>query len=332
MNKRIAVIGGGAFGTAISTVLVESGCSINLWCYEESVVSEIQDAKRNVTYLPDIPLSEKIHPTSSLKEALEGVDWVFVTIPVKFLRSVLELAKDHLTKNEKWVLLSKGIEQGTLMLPSQILDDVLDYKTVKFALSGPNFARELAEKFYSGASLAYEDEVLAKELQSILSNKFFKPYLTSDLIGVQVCGALKNIFALITGIAIGAGFKDNTKAFLLTIGFSEMGKLVEHLGGNHITINGFSGFGDLVLTCTGSLGRNLKAGIMFGEGLSLDEIEETGITAEGVNTIKSLQELISKDNLDLPLCSGIYQIIFMGKNLRTILNELMLKPSGHEFN
>jgi len=330
MEMRVAVIGGGAFGTAFSTLLVENGFIVNLWCHEEDTVTDIQTFRRNITYLPKIHLSNKIEATASLREAISGIEWIFIAVPIKYLRSILELASTHANKNHKWVILSKGIEQETLLLPTQVLDDVLGYEAIKFVLGGPSFAKEIAEQLHTAVTIAGTDAKLCKSLQGILSNSYFRPYLSDDPIGVQVCGALKNVFALMAGIVIGEGFGGNTKAFLLTMSFWEMRILVEFFGGDKKTIDGFSGFGDLILTCTGLLGRNLQVGKMIGSGQPIEEIEDSGITAEGVNTVQSIYKIINKHKLDLPICCGVYNIIFNRHGFREILDEIMLRPLRQE--
>ena len=322
MSKSITVLGGGAFGTAFSTILLENGFPVTLWCHEAEVADEINQSKTNSRYLEGVHLPEEIKSTCDLKEAPSS-EWVFVAIPVKFLRAVLEEAKPHITENHKFVILSKGIEQKTLMLPGDIIDDVLGYKASKLALGGPNFALEIVNKQYTATTIASDDKSLLLELKQIVSNFYFKPYLSDDLIGVQVCSALKNVLALAVGIARGAGFKDNTKAILITLGLSEIGNIIEALGGNKETIYSFAGLGDTILTCTGSLGRNLKVGTMIGEGKSLDEIDKMGITAEGLNTVQSTYELIKKHNLDLPICLGTHDIIFSGFKIRDVMDKVM---------
>lgn len=330
-KKVISVLGAGAFGTAFSTLLTYNGFEVKLWCLEPEVCEEINKTHTNSRYLPGIVLDPKIKASNSLQEVINSSDIIFEVIPVKFLRSVLTQAKPYFNSKQIWVILSKGIEQNTLLLPSAILDDVFGYHEKKATLGGPNFANDFALKTYSATTIASKDCDIGRLLQEILANDYFRPYLSLDLEGVQVGGAIKNAITLLIGIAKGSGVKDNTIAYLITRGLSEMARVAQYYGGKIETIYGLSGLGDLLLTSMGLQSRNLRVGIMIGEGKSLDNIlAQTGLTAEGVNTIISLNQLISKSHLELPLCQGAYDIIFNGKILKNLISELITQPLTQE--
>jgi len=321
--KKVAMIGCGAWGTAVATVLAKNGCTVKLWCHEQKIADTIKQTGCNQTYLPGIQLSESIQPVTGLQEALCGAEWVFETLPVKFMRSVLGKAKPYFSQEKQWVILSKGIEQDTLLLPSQVLDDVFGCTVKKAVVSGPSFALEVVQKQPTGVTVAATDDNLGIELQKLLATDFLRPYLTTDLIGVQLGGALKNVIALGIGLLDGAGYADNTKAFFMTCGLQEMVTCAQALGGRQETIYGLSGVGDLVLTCMGKRSRNLMVGKRLAQGESLEKILETGLISEGISTVKSVYQLAKKYSLQLSLCSGIYEVIFENKKLNDMVTELM---------
>ena len=331
MVERVAVIGAGAWGTAFSTLLALQGYSVQLWCHEEKTAQAIQRDRVNSRYLPDCPLDKNIIATSSMREALDGCRFVFEVVPVKFMRSILESAKEYATQEQVWVMLSKGIEQNTLKLPPDIIDEVFGFDVKKVTISGPNFARDLVQQAYTATTIASADCDLAREVGSMLACDFFRPYLSLDPIGVHVGGAIKNVLALTIGIARGAGHPDNTIAFLLTRGMHEIGVLAQHFSGKQETVYGLSGLGDLVLTSLGEHGRNQKVGLMVGQGSSLDTVlKQTGLIPEGVNTVQSVKQLIDKHKLDLPICQGTYDILFNNRSMKSVLDELMARPLSQE--
>lgn len=325
--KTVCMLGGGAWGTAVATLLAEKGYRVKLWCHDKEECEVIQTARVNERYLPGIVLDEKIQPILDLKYALQDVRWVFEATPVKFLRSVLEQAKPWYVSKQIWVVLSKGIEKDTLLLPSQVIDDCFDVVVNKVVLGGPSFAHDLARKQITAVTVASTDHSIGVELQNMLASNYFRPYISHDIIGVQVGGAIKNVIALGIGMLDGAGFTDNTKAFLFTCGLHEMMKLSQKMGGKQETLCGLSGVGDMVLTSMGSLSRNLAIGKRFGRGETLDTILcETGCVPEGVNTVESVYQLMHRLNLSLPICEGIYHVIFSGKKINDVMVNLMNKP------
>lgn len=329
--KKISILGAGAWGTAVASLLAENGYEVNLWCYEPEVAHAIQKNHVNERYLPGVSLSIAIKATTSLEEALVGVEWIFQAIPVKFLRTVLAQAKPFYAVDQRWVIMSKGIEQDTLMLPSQILDDVFECAVQKAIFSGPSFAADLAKKQITGVAIAAESCDVALALQAMLANTYFRPYISLDIMGVQAGGALKNIVAIGIGMLDGAGFTDNAKAFLLTRGLHEMVQLTTMIGGKQETVYGLSGVGDLVLTAMGNLSRNMLLGQQFGEGKTLAAISaEWRTLPEGINTVQSVHQLALKYSLDLPICNGIYDVIFNNKPVNDFLRDLMDRPLEHE--
>lgn len=324
---RVAILGEGAWGTAVAMLLANNGYEVKIWCYHEEVVDQINVHHRNEKFLSDIALNTSIRATTDMKEALCDAKWVFEAIPVEFLRSVLHQAKECFDPNQVWVVLSKGIEQETLLFPTQIINDVFGVSVKKTIFAGPSFAHDVATKQITAVTVAAPDCELGIELQKMLANDYFRPYITTDMIGVQVGAALKNVITLGMGMLDGAGYTDNAKAFLLTRGLHEMVQLAQVLGGKQETVYGLSGVGDLVLTSMGKLSRNLDVGRRLGSGQNLDTIlEETGYIPEGINTVQSVHQLIKKHKLALPICQGIYDVIFTDITLQDMLRSLMQQP------
>lgn len=325
--KTVCIIGEGAWGTAVATLLVQNGYTVKLWCHDPNVADAISKKRENNRYLPGILLDEKIQPTTDLTQATCDVRWVFEAIPVTFLRPVLQEAKACFSPDQVWVVLSKGIEQETLLLPTQMIDEIFGPDTQKAVFAGPSFAQEVATKQITAVSIAATDCDIGLQLQGILANDYFRPYITTDMIGVQVGAALKNIITLGIGLLDGAGYNDNAKAFFLTRGLHEMAQCAQALGGKQETIYGLSGVGDLVLTSMGKLSRNLAIGRQLGKGQILDEIlQETGYISEGINSVKSVCQLGKKLSLDLFICNSIYHIIFEQQSIATMFEKLMQRP------
>lgn len=326
MNKIVTVLGGGAFGTAISNVLADNAEKVYLWCLESEVAEEINSNHENSRFLPGVKLNKNIEAVNDFALCLEQSHFVFEAIPVKFLRSVLIKAKNFVRTlnvssepDHVWVTLSKGIEQDSLMLPFQIIEDLFEHSKI-VSVGGPNFAEELGTRRYSAATVAVSDEKVKEELEVLLQTNYFRLSFTDDFMGVQISGALKNLITLLVGIAKGSGASENCIAFLVVQGLKEIAKLNSFLGGKVETVYDFCGVGDLLLTAMGSKSRNLKAGFLLGKGKSLNELEnEFGTLPEGINTTKSIYQLIKKHKLDLPLCVGVYQILFEGRPFKEIL-------------
>lgn len=327
MNKKVCVLGGGSWGTAVATVLAANGYTVLLWCFEQNVVDEIVTFRINKKYLPGIELHENIQPTESLHDALTNTQIIFEAIPVLFLREVLKQVKHYVAKESAWVLLSKGIENQTLMFPSQVLEDVFGYTPLIAAVGGPNFADQVAYQKETATVVASRDQAFGKQVAQFLVNKKFKPYFSSDLIGVQVGGALKNVLAVLLGILKGAGYHTNLSACLFARGLAEIVSVAKTYGGRPETLYGLSGLGDMMLSASGEGGRNFKIGEMIGQGNTLADLETVmKVLPEGINTIKSLHKIIQKKDLRLPLCTAVYNIVFEGFSIRTFVDEYMCRP------
>lgn len=319
--KHICILGEGAWGTAIATVLADNGHRVHLWCYDPKVTDSIKK-NRTTRYAPDIILHESIIPYTNMADAIEHAEIIFEAIPILYLRSVLEQAKKYY-RNQPWVILSKGIEQHSLLLPSALLEEVIDQPVVS-VMSGPSFAHDLIRKQPTAMVLATHHQQHAREIQQLMNNEYLHLFYSPDIVGVQLGGALKNIISLGIGILDGAGYADNTKAWFFTQGLQEMVRFAEAMGAERETLYGLSGLGDLVLTAMGNHSKNYSVGRRIGAGESLSSIMNNVHTMpEGINTIQSAQQLIQKKNLDLPLIRGIYQVIFEQKDMSVVKQILV---------
>lgn len=324
--SKITILGEGAWGTAIATVLAENNHEVLLWCHDKTVYENIIKNRCNTTYLPDIELSSLITPTTDLNYAVTHSSWIFEAIPVKFLRSVIMHIDPQTARNKQWCILSKGIEKNTLLFPAQIITELIgDYPYV--VLSGPSFAQELAHHQITAVIIASFQESWGIQAKELLENHYFRPYLSSDVIGVQIGGALKNVIALMIGVLSGAGYGDNTKAFIMTRGFQEIALLASACGAQKETLYGLSGIGDLIATTFGKLSKNTTTGVKLGEGQSLKTIiQQTGVLPEGINTLESVRQLVQKKNLRLPLLLGIYDVVFNNLSLQNFITQTAKAP------
>jgi glycerol-3-phosphate dehydrogenase (NAD(P)+) len=329
--KKVCVLGDGAWGTAVATLLAHNGYQVALWCHDAADAQAIARTRVNERYLPGQVLSELIISTASLEVAVCDTRWVFEAIPVQYLRSVILDAVPFFAPDQVLVVLSKGIEKDTLLLPTQIIDDACGDSHKKVVVAGPSFAADLAQQQVTAVSVAATDCQLASELQAMLENDYFRSFVNTDLIGVQVGGAVKNVITLGVGMLEGAGYKDNTKTFLVSRGLDEMAIIAKALGGNPATVYGLSGVGDLMLTALGKLSRNLAVGTRLGRGDALQTIlDELGHIPEGINTVQTIKQLMQKHHLQLPICNAVYEIIFAGKKIDHLLAALMQQDSAQE--
>jgi len=310
INGSIGVIGEGAWGTAVASVLANNGYQVNLWCCDKQVAKQINQEHFNERYIPGFSLSPNIVAHVDLKEVAR-LDWVFISTPIKYFRDVVNQCKSYYRMNQRWIILSKGIENDTLMLPSQILSQILSPRIHFAALGGPSFAKEVLEKKVTGVNIAANDQTIANDVALLVKNEYFRPFVIDDFIGIQLGGALKNVVAIMMGIAKGVTSADNTQALLFTRGWHEMSALALALGAEHKTLEDLSGVGDLFLTVSGRYSRNLSVGKALGQGKKLDVfLRETGYTPEGINTIKTVKQIIHKYQLKLPLLDLLYAIVF----------------------
>ena len=333
-NERIAVIGGGSWGTALADVLAGNGHDTLLWAYETDLVEEIARTRTNSLYLPGFTLNRSLACTNSLSEALKGRTMIWLVTPVQVMRSVLAQAAGSIEPGAVIVNASKGIELNTLKTVSQVCSEILGEEALGryVALSGPTFAREVVAGLPSLIVAASSDERCASRVQAALSNATFRVYTNTDVIGVELGGAVKNVIAIAAGICDGLGFGHNARAALITRGLAEMNRLGLAMGAQPATFAGLAGMGDLVLTCTGDLSRNRTVGFKLGQGMLLaDILAEMRMVAEGVKSAESVYLLARRQGVEMPIVEKAYQILHEDKPARQAVMELMardLKAEG----
>ena len=330
----ITVIGGGSWGTALALHLARKGFSIRIWVYEKEVAEDINQKHENSQFLGGIPLSQNISATTDFETALSGTDCVVMVVPSHFYRKVATSLVPYFPSQIPIISAAKGIEEDTLKLMTQILEECLPntFHQGIACLSGPSFAREVAEKKFTAVTVAARNTETAKYFQNIFYTPTFRAYTHHDPIGVQLGGALKNIMAIAVGIADGLEMGTNARAALITRGLAEISRIGIKMGADSATFLGLSGMGDLVLTCTGDLSRNRNVGLKLGKGMKLDEIvRDMKMVAEGVVNTKSAYQLTRKLGVRAPIISGMYHILYEGIPIEKAVEEILSSEPRNEF-
>jgi len=321
MKQKITVLGDGAWGTAIAHTLATAKNSVTLWCYDATVAQDITSSRENKKYLPDIKIHSNVIPTMSLEQALDA-RIIFVAIPVAFLRNTLMQCMPYTTQQQSWVFLSKGIEQNTLAVSSTIAQETVN-PTTWAVLAGPSYARDLAQNQITGFTYAGKSPEFLHMLKTLFPSFCTFEY-SNDTQGIQLYGALKNILALGIGIIEGAGYTDNTKALFFTRVFNEITLLIEASDGNKNSYARFAGIGDALLSGYGALSKNKKLGLLLGSGKSmLEALKEFSTPPEGVNTIKSAQQLIMQKQIATPLLETLYNYVQGTADLPALIHALI---------
>lgn len=326
MGEKIAVIGAGSWGTTLADLLAKKGYPVTLWCYEEDLAERIERSKINDLYLPGVNLSKNLQITSVLKSAVSGKQLLLFVTPSQATRQVLQQALPDILPQALIVSASKGIENDSLMLLSQVFEELLpESMQLRLGfLSGPSFAKEVSSGMPTAVVAAARDLAVAGEIQKIFSTETFRVYTHNDIIGVELGGAMKNVIALAAGVADGLGFGHNTRAALITRGLAEMTRLGMKLGGLAETFAGLAGMGDLVLTCTGDLSRNRSVGIELGKGHKLNDVlAGMQMVAEGVKTTLSAYQLAKKLGVDVPIIEQMFLVLYRDKDPRQAVTDLM---------
>ncbi len=326
--SQVCVLGAGAWGTALAKVLAEKGNPTRVWAHEADVARSIEDAHENVRYLPGHTLPETLTATVDLKHALDGAELVVVVVPTHAMREVLEKAKPLIPPQAILCSASKGIENETLMLMSEVLVDVLgeEVEPRLTYLSGPSFAKEVALGMPTAVVVAGTDPTNTEIVQRAFASEKLRVYSSDDVVGVEIGGAMKNVIAIAAGVIDGLGFGHNSRAGMITRGLFEIGLLANKLGGHPLTVAGLSGMGDLVLTCTGDLSRNRTVGVELGKGKKLPEIlAGLGHVAEGVKTAKSAYDLSVREGVTMPITHEVYSVLYQGKDPRQAVVDIMTR-------
>ncbi len=323
---EVAVIGGGSWGTAFALHLGRLGIKTTLWVREAEILEDLQFTRQNRVFLPGFNLPDKVDFTKSIGEAVQGADIVFIAVPSRFCRQVYVDMAASLRPGQIAVSLTKGIEEGSLKRMSEVMAEVFPASGAPrvAVLSGPSFAREVAERHPTAVVAASADMEIAKTIQRLVSDLSFRVYTSNDLVGVELGGALKNVIALATGISDALEFGHNSRAALITRGLAEITRLGIRLGANKETFLGLAGLGDLVLTCTARMSRNYHVGFELGRGKSLPQVlGSMKMVAEGIATAVSVQQLARRESVDMPISAEIYKVLYENKSPRDSLRDLM---------
>ncbi|MFA9556133.1 NAD(P)H-dependent glycerol-3-phosphate dehydrogenase [Evansella sp. AB-rgal1] len=330
---RIAVLGAGSWGTALSIVLADNGHQVSLWGRFEKQVNEINNKHENSRYLPNIKLPTNISASTNLEEVLEGADTVIFVVPTAAMREVLKEVKKLLKNKPIIAHASKGVEPGSHLRISEIIEEEIPeaLRQAVVVLSGPSHAEEVCLRQPTTVTSSSLDMDAATYVQDLFMNQHFRVYTNPDLIGVEIGGALKNIIAICAGMTNGLGFGDNAKAALMTRGLAEIARLGMKLGANPLTFAGLSGLGDLIVTCTSVHSRNWRAGNMIGKGKTVEEVlEEMDMAVEGILTTKAAYQLAEEMNVEMPITNVLYEVLFNNKAADAAVSELMGRVKKHE--
>lgn len=322
-SSKVTVLGGGSFGTAIANIAAINNHQVTLWMRSEKQAQDIEQNRENSRYLPGYRLQERLATSLELDKAVQGADYVFVAVPSKAFRSVVEQAIPHLSAHTKLISLTKGIEPHSFKLMSQILAEVAPNHETG-VISGPNLAKEIAADQITATVIASPSESLRQQVQEMLSCRSFRVYGNPDVYGVEMAGAIKNIYAIISGLVSALGMADNTRAAIITRSLAEMSRFAVKLGANPMTFLGLAGVGDLIVTCSSPLSRNYRVGYFIGEGFTLKQaIKKIGETAEGVNTLRMVNDKAQELGIYMPLVKGLYAIIYEDMPVDAIASKLM---------
>lgn len=321
-QQPVAVLGGGSFGTAVANLLAENGVGVRQWMRDPEQAEAMRNNRENPRYLKGVKIHAGVEPVNDLLATLQACELIFVALPSSALRSVLA-PHAQLLRGKLLVSLTKGIEAQSFKLMSQILEEIAPQARIG-VLSGPNLAREVAEHALTATVVASEDEQLCQRVQDVLHGRTFRVYASNDRFGVELGGALKNVYAIIAGMAVALGMGENTKSMLITRALAEMTRFAVSQGANPMTFLGLAGVGDLIVTCSSPKSRNYQVGHALGQGLSLDEaVSRLGEVAEGVNTLKVLKAKAQEVQVYMPLVAGLHAILFEGRTLNQVIELLM---------
>ncbi|MDT8860025.1 NAD(P)H-dependent glycerol-3-phosphate dehydrogenase [Alkalihalobacillus sp. MEB130] len=331
---KVAVIGAGSWGTALAMVLADNDVDVKIWARRKEQIDEINEKHTNSKYLPDVVLSERIVGYENLATTVKGVDIVLLVVPTKAIRETVQEMLKELKQPVTVIHASKGIEPGTHKRISEMIEEEFqdsELLTNVVVLSGPSHAEEVSQRQPTTVTVSSKSSEASELAQDLFINQHFRVYTNPDLVGVEIGGALKNTIALVCGLTNGLGMGDNTKAAIMTRGLAEMARIGVKLGANPLTFAGLSGLGDLIVTCTSVHSRNFRAGLMIGQGKSLDEVlNSMGMVVEGIRTTKAAHELAKIEKVDMPITSALYAVLFEGLHPEQATERLMGRVKKHE--
>jgi len=332
LSYDAVVLGAGGWGTALALLLAGTGRRVGLWARRQEFAAELREVRENRPYLPGVPLPAGVYPTGDLGTALQGVELVVLAVPSHGLREIVRRAAPHLAARVTLVSATKGLESETNRRMSQVIVEELGPLARRLAvLSGPNFSAEVARGQPTATVVAASSGEVAEEVQEAFMSPRFRVYTNPDVIGVELCGALKNVYAIAAGVSDGLGLGDNARAAVITRSLAEMSRLGVALGAQPLTFAGLAGLGDLVLTCTGSLSRNRRAGLRLGRGEPVKEVlNASGMVIEGVHTAVAACDLGRRLGLRMPIAEQVVEVLFHGKAPAEAVSALMTRERRHE--
>ncbi len=320
---RVAVLGGGSFGTVLAHLAAANAHDVRLWMRDAEQCQSMRESHENLKYMPGYPLDGRLVYSANLSESVERADLVFCAVPGKAVRSLAHELKNIMGSSTGVISTTKGIEVGTFALMSQILRKELGDRPIG-VLSGPNLAREIMAGSLSGTVIASSDEHLRHDVIQVLASTRFRVFANSDVYGVELAGALKNIYAIASGMASCLAAGENTRSMLMTRALAEMSRFAVHLGANPLTFLGLAGVGDLIATCSSSLSRNFQVGVALAQGKTLDQIiGDLEQTAEGINTIRATKEKSDELGIYMPIVQGLYALVFEQRPVAEVIRGLM---------
>ena len=329
---RVAVMGAGSWGSVFSMILSDANCDVTLWARSSAIADDINATHINHAYQPELILPANVIATSDPKLALSGAELVVLAMPAQTLRSNLSEWSNSIPKSAVLVSLMKGVELGTAERMSEVIAEVAKVTQDQVAVvSGPNLAHEIAAKEPAATTVACTNEEYARQIQDACTTDYFRPYYTTDVVGVEIAGAVKNVIALANGMAVGLGYGENSQSALMTRGLAEMSRLGVALGANPLTFAGLAGVGDLIATCQSPLSRNRTIGVYLGEGKTIDQAQAlTKTTSEGVQSCQSILDLANRHGVEMPITEQVVNVIHHGTSAEKVLKAFMSRPTTAE--
>lgn len=326
----ISIIGAGAWGTALAQVAAAGGADVRLWCYEPEVAQSIAAHRVNALYLPGAPLDARISPHTDLDSAAAGADAILLVVPAQHTRGIIRRLAPGLGRATPLVMCAKGVEQATLALMTDVLAAEAP-QTPAAVLSGPGFAKDVVRGLPTATTIACADPEIGRDLVRLLGRPTFRPYLTDDLIGAEIGGAVKNVIAIACGISEGRKLGDGARAALVTRGFAELSRLGRAMGARQDTLNGLCGLGDLVLTCCSLTSRNTSLGAALGEGKALaDILADRRSVAEGAATAPAVVALAARHGVAMPICEAVHDVLRGALDVDAAIEGLLARPFREE--
>ena len=325
-------MGAGSWGSVFSMILSDAGCDVSLWARSNAVADDINTSHINHAYFPDLVLPKNVVATTNADQALTDADLVVLAMPAQTLRGNLSNWSTSFPSEAVLVSLMKGVELGTAERMTEVIAEVAKADTDRVAVvSGPNLAHEIAAREPAATTVACSNEEFAIKIQDACTTDYFRPYYTTDVIGVEIAGAVKNVIALANGMAVGLGYGENSQSALMTRGLAEMSRLGVALGANPLTFAGLAGVGDLIATCQSPLSRNRTIGVYLGEGKTIDQAQAlTRTTSEGVKSCQSILDLANRHGVEMPITEQVVNVVHHGTSAEKVLKAFMSRPTTAE--